>query len=133
LSSQGTAIELTAALNAAAAATSAYPQNEPGEPSEFLQQKQSQQSSAPTVHSIQQQPIPGTVGASNTLPHSHTWNPQQQYPVAGFPSFQSLDMQAQAAAYPYYPLPAMLPSATSLPFGLSSPGIENYNLVFVVL
>lgn len=63
--------------------------------------------------------MPGAVGVSNTLPHSHTWNPQQ-YPVAGFPSLQSLDMQNQPA-YPYYPLPAMLPSATSLPFGLSSP------------
>jgi hypothetical protein len=57
------------------------------------------------------------VGASNTLPHSHTWNPQQ-YPMAGFPSLQSLDMQNQGA-YPFYPIPAMLPSATSLPFGLS--------------
>lgn len=117
LSSQGTAIELAAAINAAAAATSAYPQNEPGEFGE-LTQKQSQQSGI-TIPSGQQIPanIPGT---SNTLPHSHTWNPQQQYPVAGFPSLQSLDMQNQAT-YPFYPLPAMLPSATSLPFGISSP------------
>jgi hypothetical protein len=30
-------------------------------------------------------------------------------------------MQQNPNVYPFYPLPAMLPSATSLPFGLSSP------------
>lgn len=92
MSSQGTAIEL-AAISAAAAATSSYPQNEPGEPDGFSQpqQKQSQQSGT-TIQSAQQ--MPGMAGGSNTLPHSHTWNPQQ-IPVAGFPSLQSLDMQNQ--------------------------------------
>lgn len=117
MSSQGTAIELNAALRAAAAATSSFPQNEPGEQEE-LKQKQSQQSGT-TIQSAQQQIPTQMVGASNTLPHSHTWNPQQ-YPVAGFPSLQSLDMQNQPN-YPFYPIPGMLPSATSLPFGLSSP------------
>lgn len=94
----------------------------PGEQTDLIQMnpKQSQQSTATTMPSVQQQ-MPGVAGTSNTLPHSHTWNPQQYPQVAGFPSLQSLDMQNQNQVYPYYPLSSVLPSAVSLPFGLSSP------------
>lgn len=52
---------------------------------------------------------------SATLPHSRTWAPQ----IPSFPqSMQSLEQNVPM----YYPqMPGMLPSSSSLPFGLSSP------------
>ncbi|UMM44211.1 hypothetical protein L5515_019405 [Caenorhabditis briggsae] len=52
---------------------------------------------------------------SATLPHSRTWGPQ----IPSYPqSMQSLEQNVPM----YYPqMPGMLPSSSSLPFGLSSP------------